>query len=430
MKKHACAIHKQNTAKSMHKKQTLFSKYIPTWLSENALLLSLTSLLNDISSEMIFPILPIYITQILGAPPAILGIIEGVASGTEHSVRGISGIISDRMPKRRPLISIGYAISAITKPLFSIATGWPVALLIRSADRAGKGLRVVPRDAFLATDSAGTNLGKIMGFRKAADNFGAVVGPLVCIALLALFAYFGLNNSEAYRLVFFISVFPAIFGLALVLKIKEPIRIPKAPNLRTVLLPPPGKWRNFLLLCAFFSLGMISWAFFVLRATDIGIAYFVIPLFYVLANFVGMMTSTYIGEIIDRIGAKTVLGLSFATFGFVCFLFLIVNEPIILGFAFAVYGLFLGSYETSIRVYVATHFPNDEMGSRLGSFYWITALCAVPSGFITGVVYPMQWNGWSFAFIWGLIISLISSFLLFATRHKRLVEKAPDNRIL
>jgi len=399
-------------------RESFLSRHLPPWLSKNAFLLSLTSLLNDISSEMIFPILPIFITQVLGAPPAILGLMEGVANGIELSLRGISGVMSDRLARRRPLVSIGYAFSAVTKPLFAIATTWSAAVFIRAADRAGKGIRVTPRDALLAADSAGPHLGRVTGFRKAADNFGAVLGPLLCAGLLALFATWGLNQSESFRLIFFLSVFPALLGLAMVMGVKEPNRIPKAPSLRSVLLPPPGSWRNFLLLSALFSLGTVSWAFFVLRASDAGISNIIIPLLYVLANFIAMLSSTHAGELADKLGGKTLLGLSFALFGLVCFSFANSSEPFSLGLSFVFYGLFLGSYETSVRVYVATHFPNEQMGSRLGAYYWVTAICALPAGIIAGVLYPMQWHGWPLAFVWGMSISLISAVALVLSRHK------------
>ncbi len=390
------------------KPSAALSRFLPDWLPRNAWLLSLTSFLNDISSEMIFPILPIFLTVVLGAPPAAMGLIEGSAFTVEYSLRGLSGLLADRVPQRKPLVFLGYLFSAITKPLFAIANTWPAALVIRCADRAGKGVRVTPRDALLAVDARGEHLGRIVGFRKAADNFGAVIGPIVCAALLAIFAAWGWGQGASFRLIFIISFIPAFFGLVILFGLREVAGNPKPMPLKPLLLPPPGPWRSFLMLTIFFGLGQVSWAFFVLRAYDVGVALEFIPIVYVLYNLFALFSAVWIGGLTDKIGAKTTLGISFALFGMACLLFGLATSWVLVLAGFFFYGLFMGAYETSARIYVASNYPDDEQGSRLGAYNWAVGLSALPAGLIAGLLYSSSWMGVSASFAWGFAIALIS----------------------
>lgn len=385
-------------------------KLFPEWLSKNALLLSLTSLLNDISSEMIFPILPIFLTTILGAPPYVLGLVEGSAHVVETLLRGASGFAADRMKKRKPLILIGYAFSAVTKPLFAMAYSWPFVLLVRVADRAGKGVRVSPRDALLAAESHGSHRGGIFGFRKAADSTGAIIGPLVCFGLLTLAATWALTPDTTYRLIFLVSFVPAFCALTMLLGVEEKSRGRLNPaSIRSQLTPPPGHWRNFLILSSLFGLGQISYAFFVLRAVNLGIGAATITLLYVLFNAVYALAAIPSGMLSDKWGPKAMLFFTFLTFALTCLAFNTFSSLLGLALAFALYGVFMGAYETVARVYIAEHFSNAKVGGGFGAYNMALGFTALPAGLIAGLLYPMQFFGFNAAFAFGAVISLISA---------------------
>lgn len=421
-------------------------QFVPSWLSRNALLFSLTSFLNDISSEMIFPILPIFVTVVLGAPAWAVGVMEGVAHATETLLRGISGYYSDLMPRRRPLVVAGYGLSSVTKPVFALTNSWPLALLVRSSDRVGKGLRVTPRDAMLAEDSRGPSMGKIFGVRKMADSAGAVLGPLITFVLLALLGYYAVPLPDAYRIVFLLSFFPAALGVLLVFGVKEKeknhSREPLSKTVRETLMPPPGPWRNFLALSALFALGNISYAFFILSASDSGVGAAEVALLYVVYNIFYMIFSVPAGYLTDKYGSKRMLFATFAFFAAVCAVFGLeksifsngITHPDLLGisghlvpfaFGFALYGIFSAGYETIARIYVAQHFPDKKLGSGLGAYNIVLGVMALPSGIISGLLYPVPGPfGASMAFWFGGTCAALSAVGILAFyRHSYHIDE-------
>ncbi len=409
---------------------------LPSWLPKNALLFSIVSFLNDISSEMIFPILPIFFTVILGAPVWALGLMEGAAHFFETMMRGASGFYSDRQRKRRPLVIAGYGISAFGKMAFAFASSWPICTFVRVSDRIGKGVRVTARDAILAEDSRGPKMGEIFGIRKMADSAGAVVGPIATFLLLSM----ALSSSAEgqYRMIFLLSFIPALLGILLLFWVKEKAHKALGGSIslqvRQMLLPKDGAWRNFLGISAVFSLGNLSYAFLVLAAVDAHIEPAHVALLYMLFNVVYMLFSVPAGMLIDRFGSKKVIFLTFLAFAAVCAIFSlapaasasfgVAGASSIIALGFAAYGLFSAAYETSTRVYVAEHFPNSRLGSALGAYNIVIGVMALPSGLLAGLLFPLHGPyGASLAFIFGMLSSLLAAAaVLVFYKHSKHIE--------
>ena len=246
-------------------------------ISKNVFVLGLVSFFNDVASEMIYPIVPIFLTGVLGAPVAVVGLIEGIAESTASVLKVVSGWLSDKLQKRKPFVVAGYSFSAISKILLSLAFSWPFVLFARFVDRFGKGTRTSARDALIAESSETSTRGKSFGFHRALDTLGAVVGPL--IALLAI--HFLDNN---FRLIFFLAFIPACIGIILLLFFVKERQKENNPDQAIRF-----SWRNldpsfkiFLLISFIFALGNSSDAFLILRAQNLGLSVILVVLAYVL----------------------------------------------------------------------------------------------------------------------------------------------------
>ncbi len=278
-------------------------------ISKNVFVLGLVSFFNDVASEMIYPLVPIFLTSVLGAPVAIVGLIEGIAESTASILKVISGWLSDKWRRRKPFVVAGYSFSAIAKILLSLAFNWPFVLFARFIDRFGKGTRTSARDALLAESSENSVQGRAFGFHRALDTLGAVVGPL-----LALLAIHSLDNK--FRLIFFLAFIPAFIGIILlVFFVKEKKK--EANSFATfhfnwAEIDP--SFKIFLLISFIFALGNSSDAFLILRAQNLGLSLSLVVLAYVLFNFSYAVFSTPAGIISDRIGPKKVLLTGFLLF--------------------------------------------------------------------------------------------------------------------
>ena len=261
------------------------------------LILGLVSLFTDISSEMIYPLLPLFLTSVLGGGPAFLGVIEGVAESTASLLKLVSGIVSDRMPGRKKLVLAGYTISSVARPLTALALTPVTVLYIRCADRVGKGIRTSPRDALIADSVDPAISGKAFGFHRSMDHAGAIIGPLIATLLLTWF-------TTDLRTVFWLSAIPGgVAVLLIVLKVRETKRKEMSAGsfLGTF---PKGKLRAYLLILFIFTLGNSSDAFLLLRAGQLGISLPHIPLLWAFFHVVKMLSSMPFGALSDRIGRR------------------------------------------------------------------------------------------------------------------------------
>jgi len=373
-------------------------------ISKNVFVLGLVSFFNDVASEMIYPLVPIFLTSVLGAPVAIVGLIEGIAESTASILKVVSGWLSDKWRKRKPFVVFGYSFSAISKILLGSAFSWPFVLLARFIDRFGKGTRTSARDALIAESSETSVRGRSFGFHRALDTLGAVVGPL-----FALLAIHFLDNQ--FRLIFFLAFIPAFIGILLLLffvkeKNKEANPSP-APHFNWRELDP--SFKIFLLISFIFALGNSSDAFLILRAQNLGLSVTLVVSSYVLFNFTYAILSTPAGIISDKIGPKKVLLTGFLLFSAVYLFFGLAPSSLFLWFLFPVYGVYMALTEGVGKAYISNLVPEEKSGTAFGIYQTTIGLTIFFASLIAGLLWT--YIGVSAPFVYGSIMAVISAFL-------------------
>lgn len=377
-------------------------------IRKNVFLLGLVSLFNDFSSEMLYPLVPIFLTSVLGAPVAIVGLIEGIAESVASLTKAVSGWISDRFETRRPLIGAGYGLSAIAKPLLGAATGWPMVLGLRFGDRLGKGIRTGARDALIADSVEEKYRGRAFGFHRAMDSTGAVVGPLTALLLL------GIMGGDNLRPVFFLALIPGVIGLLLILLVKEHRRSKPAAggtklNLRLGMFD--RRFRLFLLAIAVFSIGNSTDAFLILRARDVfGDSTFLAVLAYAFYNVVYTLGSTPAGMLSDRIDRRWVLGGGLVIFALVYTGFALNAPPAAIWVLFAVYGLYIAMTDGVGKALIVDMVPAELRGTALGSYATIIGLLTFPASLFGGLLWTYVSPSATFAF--GGIMAILAAVLI------------------
>jgi len=377
-------------------------------MPRNVIVMGLVSLFNDISSEMIYPIVPIFLTTILQAPASAVGLIEGVAESTASLLKMISGWLSDRLKKRKIFVTIGYSLSGAAKFLIGLAQAWPFVLFARFIDRFGKGTRTAARDALILESVAPENRGKAFGLHRSMDSAGAVIGPLLALLLIYLYQ----NN---FRLIFFIAGIPSFFGvLLLILFVKEKIRsgrpaVPAKPlaanyQFRWQELDPAFK--KFLMISVIFAIGNSSDAFLILRAQDLGLAAALTVAAYVLFNLTYSFFSYPAGMIVDKIGAKKILTLGYWLFAAVYLALGLVQQSFWIWFIFPVYGLYMALTDGVSKAYIAQMVPVEKSGTAFGAYLMFTGLCMFIASFAAGLLW--KYVNPSAAFYFGSLTAVIA----------------------
>jgi MFS family permease len=386
-------------------------------ISKNVFVLGLVSFFNDVASEMVYPIIPIFLTSILGAPVAIVGLIEGVAESTASLLKVVSGWLSDKFQKRKPFVVWGYSFSAVSKILLSLAFSWPFVLAARFIDRFGKGVRTSARDALIVENSETSARGKVFGFHRAIDTLGAVAGPL-----MALLAINFLDNN--FRLIFFLAFIPAFVAIILlVFFVKEKKKQPaSAAGLRFNWRDLDPSFKIFLLISFIFALGNSSDAFLILRAQNLGFSAALIVMSYVLFNFFYAAFSIPAGIISDKIGPKKVLLAGFLIFAAVYLFFGLINSSSILWLLFPIYGIYMSFTEGVGKAYISNLVPQEKVGTAFGTYQTVIGLCAFFASLAAGLL-------WTYVnvrapFIFGSIMALISAFL-FVILEKKIEAAKP-----
>jgi len=380
-------------------------------ISKNVFVLGLVSFFNDVASEMIYPLVPIFLTSVLGAPVAIVGLIEGIAESTASVLKIVSGWLSDKWQKRKPFVVAGYSFSAISKILLSLAFSWPFVLIARFIDRFGKGTRTSARDALITESSENLVRGRAFGFHRALDTLGAVVGPI--IALLAI--HFLDNN---FRLIFFLAFIPACIGILLLLffvkERKKEANLSPALNLSWRNLDP--SFKIFLLISFVFALGNSSDAFLILRAQNLGLSIILVVALYVLFNFTYAIFSMPAGIISDKVGPKKVLLTGFLLFSAVYLFFGLAHSSLFLWFLFPVYGIYMALTEGVGKAYISNLVPQEKIGTAFGVYQTTIGLCTFFASLIAGLLWT--YIGVSAPFIFGSIMAVISAFLFVILEKK------------
>jgi MFS family permease len=354
--------------------------------------LGLVSLLTDASSEMIYPLLPAFLTGTLKAGPAFLGVVEGLAEALAAFVKIGSGALSDRVARRKPVVVAGYGVSSLTRPLVALAQAPAHVLAVRLLDRVGKGMRSAPRDALLAEVTAPEERGRAFGFHRAMDHTGAMIGPLLASAALLV--------TGELRTVFALSAIPAALAMAaLIFLVREPTRKDVGPPAaRESGASATGglagrPFRRYLLVLAVFTLGNSSDAFLLLRAQEAGVALAFIPLLWAFHHLVKAATSTWGGTLSDRWGRRRAILGGWALYGLAYAGFALVRSPLQVVSLFAVYGLFHALTEGPERALVADLTGSEGRGRAFGLFHAVTGAMLLPASLLTGVL----WQTWGAA---------------------------------
>jgi MFS family permease len=347
--------------------------------------LGLVSLLTDASSEMIYPLLPAFLTTTLRAGPAFVGLVEGAAETVASLVKIVAGRVSDRRTRRKPLVVAGYTLSSAVRPLVALASAPAHVLAVRVADRIGKGVRSAPRDALLAEVAPPADRGRAFGFHRAMDHAGAVIGPL--LATLAL----GLGAD--LRAVFALAALPAAASLAVLLAgVRESPRAPAPPVEVCRASPGVGRpLRRYLAVLALFTLGNSSDAFLLLRAQEAGVPVAVIPALWSFHHLVKSATGTHGGILSDRFGARATIACGWAVYAAAYAGFALAGEAWQSWALFAVYGLFYALTEGPERALVAGLSAEGARGHAFGLYHAVTGGLLLPASLLTGALW--QWRG-------------------------------------
>lgn len=379
-------------------------------LSKNVIILGIVSGLTDISSEMLYPIIPIFLSSVLNAPMTALGLIEGIAESTASILKIFSGYISDKIRRRKPLIVLGYGLSALSKPLMALAFSWTFVLFARFIDRVGKGIRTSPRDALIASSTPKQHWGKAFGFHRTMDTFGAAIGPLITLLLLH---YFG-ENDQDYRKIFIIAFIPAIIGFFILIRYitdnyyqSETRNDLKKQNFFNLSLD----FKIFLIISFVFFIAKFSDAFLIMKAKNIGLSTSKIIWIYFTYNILYTFFSTPAGMFSDRVGKVKTFLVGFFVYSVVCLGFSNATKEYQIWVLFAVYSIY-GALSEGISKAIVSSLTNEEnRATALGLYHGIVGFSLLLSSTVAGIL----WEKISpdFPFYFSATVSIISAVSMF-----------------
>jgi MFS family permease len=388
-------------------------------LSRPVWLLGWISFFTDTASEMVYPLLPLFLTRVLGAGAMSLGVIEGVAEGANSVLKIVSGWLADRSGQPKRLVLAGYGLSSLVRPLIALVTSWPQVLGLRFVDRLGKGVRSSPRDAMLARFAPDKTRGRVYGFHRGMDHAGAVAGPLIATAYL----YF---KPEAYRSLFTWTLVPGIIVILLILRLpderltatsratadrKAPPPPAAAASARTGLRKLPRRFYLAMAVITLFALGNASDAFILLRLNDLGVASVWIPLLWSGLHVVKMTSSIVGGALSDRFGRRAMIVLGYLWYAVIYGAFAWFTAlPAVIG-VFLAYGLYFGLTEGVEKAWVADMAPASARGLAFGIYNGALGL----GGLAASLVFGLIWTRVSpaAAFLTGASLALAASLLLY-----------------
>lgn len=374
-------------------------------LSTNVVSMGFVSFLNDVSSDMIFPFIPIFLTSVLGASYTFVGLVEGLADATASILKIASGWLSDKTQVRKSFAVFGYSLSALTKPVLSLAAApWHV-LAVRFLDRIGKGTRDAPRDALISFSIAPKFYGRAFGFHRAMDNLGAALGPLAAFLVLPLIA----NNLRTLFLLSFIASFFAVLILIIFVREVKPDHVFTAELKLASLKQLGAPFFVFLGIATLFSLGKASDAFLILEARRVGVALTLIPILYFTANITFSILATPLGIIGDRIGKRWVFIIGLAVLAFTYAGFALFRSAAAMWPLFVAYGLYGALTEGVARAIVADLVKPEVRGTAYGFFNAFTGAALLPGSVIFGFLY--QRLGSAFAFSYGALLAIFAAIL-------------------
>jgi MFS family permease len=380
-------------------------------VSKNTVLLAFTSLFADISSEMLYPVLPVLLTQTLHASGSVVGLVEGVAQATQNIVQGFSGWLSDKLRKRKSLALAGYLLSAVAKPLIGLANAWPGVMGGRFLDRLGAGFRSAPRDALIASSVAEENRGRAFGLEGIGDNLGAFLGPLLAVVLLTSF-HLGI------RWIFYLAIVPGLLAVFMILLVQEqPAPVAAKSKIDVNLRQFPKLYWKYLLVAALFGMGNSSTSFLILQTKSIGASLEATILIYAGFNLVAALASYPAGSLSDTWGRRSVLLVSFIIF-FIAYLgFARAKSIALIAILFAFYGSFQGIFRAVGKAFAADFVPEHLRASGVG---WYSATVGL-LGLVANLVAGLLWDrvGHAAVFYYGAAFAVVGSIGLLVLLPRR-----------
>ncbi len=359
-------------------------------LNANVFFLGIVSLLTDISSEMIFTLVPLFLFNVLRAGTPIIGLIGGLSESADAIFRVFSGWLSDRVGRRKPLAVAGYTISTIAKPFMYLASSWGGVLAIRFGDRLGKGIRTSPRDALVADSVSAGERGKGFGLHRAMDTFGAVLGLAIAALIIYLAQGGGLElNLKSYHWLVLVGVVPAVVAVVVLLIFVRERRKPASAGAGSRLGLKQlggfdGRFKLFLVVMAVFTLGNSSDFFVILRAQDLGSSVIYVVLMLVVFNIAYAVTALPAGVLSDRLGRRRVIILGWFIYALVYLGFALASELWQVWLLFAGYGLYYGVVEGVARAFVADLVPEAKRGTAYGLYHGVVGMALLPASLIAG----------------------------------------------
>lgn len=379
-------------------------------LPRSVWLLGFISFMNDAASEMIYPLLPLFVAGTLGAGPRVLGMIEGLAEAVSSLLKLASGIWADRTRRAKPFVVAGYGVAGLARTLIAAATGWWFVLLCRLADRVGKGLRSSPRDAMLGRSVDAGQRGLAFGFHRAMDNAGAVLGPLVAAALLGM--------GMELRTVFWCAAVPAVIVLIATLQLREPEAeaMVEVQRFNWHLRDFPPEFRRYLLVLGLFMLGNSSNLFLLMRAGELGFPQAQIPLLWAVMSGVAAIFLTPLSALSDRFGRRRLIATGWIGYAAI---YLVLGwgglKPWSVWLLFIAYGLFIAATEGAEKALVADFVPRSQLGTAFGWYHLTLGITLLPASLLFGSLWESVSVFTAFAFGAGCAL-LAAGLLLFWVR--------------
>jgi MFS family permease len=400
-------------------------------LPRNVFAISLVSLLNDASSEIIYPLLPVFLSLTLGVSPGIVGLIEGTAESISSLLKLFAGHFSDRFGKRKGFVVFGYALSSLARPLLAFAQNWYQVLGIRLADRVGKGVRSAPRDAMIADTVAFEERGLAFGFHRAMDHTGAVVGPLLGYLLVLLFAADrNAPTASDFNKIFLLASIPAFAAVVVVsIFVRESHHAKAATDAEPETIPPPAKltlrgfdsnFKRFLVLVALFTLSNSSDAFLLLRAQSVGVSIAAIPLLWAMLHVSKVVSSLFGGDLSDRLGRRRLIVSGWILYAAVYAGFAFVSSPVSVWILFLIYGVYFGLAEGAEKALVADLVKPEQRGTAYGLYNLAFGITVLPASLLMGALWNLR--GPTTAFLVSALLGGSAALLLL------ILIKAPANR--
>ena len=383
-------------------------------LPRNVVAIGMVSLLNDASSEIIYPLLPVFLATSLGASAGVIGAIEGLAESVSSLLKLFAGYLSDRLGKRKLFVVAGYSLASIVRPLLAFARSWTQVLAIRLTDRVGKGIRTAPRDAMIADTVRIEQRGLAFGFHRAMDHGGAVIGPLVGYLLVVLFVANSRSpTTEEFSKIFLVASVPALIAVIVAIFFMRESPVHAHPDTQIGKLSLRGfdsNFKRFLLILALFTLSNSSDSFLILRAMDSGVSIAMVPLLWAAHHGTKVLSSLFGGDLSDRLGRKRLIVSGWVLYAAVYAGFAFVSNTASLWILFLIYGIYFGLVEGAERALIADLVRPEQRGTAYGLYNLAFGVTVFPASLLMGIIW--DWKGPTVAFLVSAVMGATAAALL------------------